>query len=114
MFKAPVFQSSTASAIAAALFVSGCALSPNAPPPVDMPVATTPPVLQPRERLYRALAPRLSGTLVINLLPRTRLELTRVLMLLEQWVGPTTPYPVPGLRNVLLHTAPRYELASDL
>ena len=63
---------------------------------------------------YQALAPRLNGELIINLLPRTRLELTRVLMLLEQWVGPTTPYPVPGLRNVLLHTAPRYELASDL
>ena len=67
-----------------------------------------------QERIYQALAPRLNGELIINLLPRTRLELTRVLMLLEQWVGPTTPYPVPGLRNVLLHTAPRYELASDL
>jgi len=32
------------------LVLSGCALSPNAPPPVDMPVATTPPVLQPREQ----------------------------------------------------------------
>ncbi|RGE43240.1 flagellar basal body L-ring protein FlgH [Comamonas testosteroni] len=34
-----------------AMLLSGCALSPNAPPPVDMPVATTPPVLQPREPL---------------------------------------------------------------
>jgi len=32
------------------LVLSGCALSPNAPPPVDMPVATTPPMLQPREQ----------------------------------------------------------------
>ncbi|HDZ8829645.1 TPA: SAM-dependent methyltransferase [Aeromonas dhakensis] len=67
-----------------------------------------------QERIYQALAPRLNGELIINLLPRTRLELTRVLMLLEQWVGPTTPYPVPGLRNILLHTSPRDPLASDL
>lgn len=45
MFKALVLHSATASSVAAALLVSGCALSPNAPPPVDMPVATTPPVL---------------------------------------------------------------------
>ena len=37
-----------------AALVSGCALSPNAPPPVDMPVATTPPVLQPREQMAQA------------------------------------------------------------
>lgn len=54
MFKATVFNASTASAIAMALLASGCALSPNAPPPVDMPVATTPPVLQPREQLAEA------------------------------------------------------------
>ena len=34
--------------------LAGCALSPNAPPPVDMPVATTPPVLQPREQVAQA------------------------------------------------------------
>ena len=51
MFKVIVSHRSTASAIAAAVLASGCALSPNAPPPVDMPVATTPPVLQPREQL---------------------------------------------------------------
>jgi flagellar L-ring protein precursor FlgH len=34
--------------------LSGCALSPNAPPPVDMPVATTPPVLQPRAQMAQA------------------------------------------------------------
>ena len=54
MFKAPVFHSPTASAIAAALLVSGCAMPPNAPPPVDMP-STAAPVLQPREQM--ALAP---------------------------------------------------------
>lgn len=54
MFKAPVFHSSTASAIVVALLMSGCAMSPNAPPPVDMPVATTPPVLQPREEVAQA------------------------------------------------------------
>ena len=54
MFKATVFNVSTASAIVMALLASGCALSPNAPPPVDMPVATTPPVLQPREQVAEA------------------------------------------------------------
>lgn len=54
MFKATVFNVSTASAIAMALLASGCALLPNAPPPVDMPVATTPPVLQPREQVAEA------------------------------------------------------------
>lgn len=54
MFKATVFNASTASAIAMVLLASGCALSPNAPPPVDMPVATTPPVLQPREQVAEA------------------------------------------------------------
>lgn len=54
MLKATVFNASTASAIAMALLASGCALSPNAPPPVDMPVATTPPVLQPREQVAEA------------------------------------------------------------
>lgn len=54
MFKATVFNASTASAIVMALLASGCALSPNAPPPVDMPVATTPPVLQPREQVAEA------------------------------------------------------------
>lgn len=54
MFKATVSNLSTASAIAMALLASGCALSPNAPPPVDMPVATTPPVLQPRDQVAQA------------------------------------------------------------
>ena len=54
MFKATVSNLSTASAIAMALLASGCALSPNAPPPVDMPVATTPPVLQPRDEVAQA------------------------------------------------------------
>ena len=54
MFKVIVSHRSTASAIAAAVLASGCALSPNAPPPVDMPVATTPPVLQPREQVAQA------------------------------------------------------------
>ena len=48
------FISSSVSLIAAALLVSGCALSLNAPPPVDMPVATTAPVLQPREQVAQA------------------------------------------------------------
>lgn len=54
MFQAVVSHRFAASAVAAALLVSGCALSPNAPPPVDMPVATTPPVLQPREPVLQA------------------------------------------------------------
>ena len=41
-------------ALSILLVLSGCAMSPNAPPPVDMPVATTPPVLQPPESLAQA------------------------------------------------------------
>lgn len=41
-------------AAAALLITTGCALSPNAPPPVDMPVATAPPMLQPREPVAQA------------------------------------------------------------
>lgn len=67
-----------------------------------------------QERIYRALAPRLSGDLIVNLLPRTRLELSQALLLLEQWVGPTTPYPVPGFINVIVHTRPRQGDESDL
>jgi spermidine synthase len=67
-----------------------------------------------QEQLYQALAPRLAGTLIVNLLPRTRLELSQALMLLEQWVGPTTPYLVPGYVNVILHATPREAQPSDL
>ncbi len=72
------------------------------------------PLLLFQERLYRALAPRLCGTLVINLLPRTALELTHALTLIEQWIGPATPYPVAGLINVIVHVTPRDETSSDL
>lgn len=48
MFKAIVSHPSSVCAFAAALLASGC-VTLNPPPPVDMPVATTPPVLQPRE-----------------------------------------------------------------
>ena len=53
--------------------------------------------------LYQALAQCLRGTLIINLLPRTRLELEQALRLAEEWVGPTQAYPVPGYLNVILH-----------
>jgi len=53
--------------------------------------------------LYQALASRLSGTLIINLLPRTRLEQTQALRLAEEWIGPTHVHDVPGYRNVILH-----------
>ncbi|MGL5200519.1 MAG: SAM-dependent methyltransferase, partial [Aeromonas veronii] len=72
------------------------------------------PLLLFQERLYRALAPRLNGTLVINLLPRTELELTHALTLIEQWIGPATPYPVAGLINVIVHVIPRDQASSDL
>ncbi|WP_421338789.1 spermidine synthase [Aeromonas veronii] len=72
------------------------------------------PLLLFQERLYRTLAPRLCGTLVINLLPRTALELTHALTLIEQWIGPATPYPVVGLINVIVHVTPRDETSSDL
>ncbi|KAE9623129.1 methyltransferase domain-containing protein [Aeromonas veronii] len=72
------------------------------------------PLLLFQEQLYRALAPRLCGTLVINLLPRTALELTHALTLIEQWIGPATPYPVAGLINVIVHVIPRDQASSDL
>ena len=72
------------------------------------------PLLLFQERLYRALAPRLNGTLVINLLPRTALELTHALTLIEQWIGQATPYPVAGLINVIVHVIPRDQASSDL
>jgi len=56
----------------------------------------------------------LTGTLVINLLPRTELELTHALTLIEQWIGPATPYPVAGLINVIVHVIPRDQASSDL
>ncbi|MGL4251030.1 MAG: spermidine synthase [Aeromonas sp.] len=72
------------------------------------------PLLLFQERLYRVLAPRLSGTLIINLLPRTELELTHALTLIEQWIGPATPYPVAGFINIIVHVTPRGSEASDL
>ncbi|WP_235462648.1 spermidine synthase [Aeromonas australiensis] len=72
------------------------------------------PLLLFQERLYKALAPRLNGTLIINLLPRTTLELTHALLLIEQWIGPATPYPVAGLINIIIHVTPRNAKASDL
>jgi spermidine synthase len=44
-----------------------------------------------------------SGTLIINLLPRTRLEQAQALRLAEEWIGPTSVHDVPGYRNVILH-----------
>ncbi|MGL6350663.1 MAG: spermidine synthase [Aeromonas sp.] len=67
-----------------------------------------------QERLYQALAPRLAGTLIVNLLPRTQLELTQALILLERWIGPATPHLVPGYINLILHVTPRNEVPSDL
>ncbi|MGS3143790.1 spermidine synthase [Aeromonas sanarellii] len=52
--------------------------------------------------LYRALAQRLCGTLIVNLLPRTRLEQDQALKLAREWIGPTTAHGVPGYRNVIL------------
>ncbi|WP_434665056.1 spermidine synthase [Aeromonas sp. NJAU223] len=54
--------------------------------------------------LYQALAQRLAGTLIINLLPRTQLEQAQALRLAREWVGPTELHAVPGYRNVILHT----------
>lgn len=54
--------------------------------------------------LYQALARRLCGTLIINLLPRTRLEQEQALRLTSEWVGPTQAHAVPGYRNLILHT----------
>ncbi|MGY3944708.1 methyltransferase domain-containing protein [Aeromonas tecta] len=54
--------------------------------------------------LYQALAQRLGGTLIINLLPRTRLELEQALRLAWEWIGPTEAHAVPGYRNVILHS----------
>ncbi|PJG57773.1 spermidine synthase [Aeromonas cavernicola] len=67
-----------------------------------------------QERLYQALAPRLIGPLLINLLPRTVLELNQALQLIEQWIGPATPYPVPGFINVIVHVMPRDTASLDL
>jgi len=53
--------------------------------------------------LYQALAQRLCGTLIVNLLPRTRLEQDQALKLAQEWIGPTTVHGVPGYRNVILH-----------
>jgi len=72
------------------------------------------PLLLFQARLYQALAPRLQGDLLINLLPRTQLELTRALTLIEQWIGPATPYPVPGLVNIIIHATPHAQAPSDL
>jgi len=53
--------------------------------------------------IYQALANCLHGTLIINLLPRTHLELAQAKKLAEEWIGPTTAHGVPGYRNVILH-----------
>lgn len=52
--------------------------------------------------LYQALARRLGGTLLVNLLPRTRLELERVLHLCAEHLGEAELWPVPGYRNIIL------------
>ena len=57
--------------------------------------------------LYQALARRLCGTLIINLLPRTRFEQEQAIRLTEQWIGPTMVYPVPGYINVILQATTR-------
>lgn len=53
--------------------------------------------------LYQALARRLCGNLIINLLPRTRLEQEQALRLAREWIGPTQAHVVPGYRNAILH-----------
>ena len=53
--------------------------------------------------IYQALARCLRGTLIVNLLPRTHLELAQAKRLAEEWIGPTSAHGVPGYRNVILH-----------
>ena len=53
--------------------------------------------------IYQALARCLHGTLIVNLLPRTHLELAQAKRLAEEWIGPTSAHGVPGYRNVILH-----------
>jgi spermidine synthase len=53
--------------------------------------------------LYQALAKCLRGTLIVNLLPRTHLELAQARRLAEEWIGLTSTHRVPGYRNVILH-----------
>ena len=55
--------------------------------------------------LYQALAQRLEDTLIVNLLPRTRLEQDQALRLAREWIGPTEAHAVPGYRNVILHSS---------
>lgn len=52
--------------------------------------------------LYQALAARLEGRLIINLLPRTHLELERVRELCQLWLAPGRLWPVPGYCNQIL------------
>ena len=52
--------------------------------------------------LYQTLARRLAGRILINLLPRTRLELERVLVLCAEHLGQANVWPVPGYRNIIL------------
>ncbi|MGL5029861.1 MAG: spermidine synthase [Aeromonas sp.] len=61
-----------------------------------------------QQQLYHALAPRLAGTLIVNLLPRTAIELKQALTLLERWIGPTTTYHVPGYVNVIARAHARH------
>ena len=53
--------------------------------------------------LYRAIARCLTGALIVNLLPRTELEQRCAIALLEQWIGPTTVYTIPGVINQILY-----------
>lgn len=48
-----MFKALVSPCVAAAVMLSGC-VTLNPPPPVDMPVATTPPLLQPREPVAQA------------------------------------------------------------
>lgn len=52
---------------------------------------------------YQALAARLEGELIMNLLPRTGRELDRVLTLVERWIGPAQLRGVPGCINQIVH-----------
>lgn len=52
--------------------------------------------------IYQILRERLAGRLLINLLPRTGLELERVLSLCERWLSPARVWPLPGYRNCIL------------
>ncbi len=52
---------------------------------------------------YQALASRLRGELIINLLPRTGRERDQVLLLVERWIGQPQLRGVPGCINQIVH-----------